>query len=181
MEGGVSMIRKYICHLLPRTSVAVLGLFLTITFALPTVPAAASQVYGFDSVEFIRPNPDEIPEYIKYWIQQNKWFQGTYRINYDGYTWLLVAWGEKPTGGYSVEVVDAQRLSPRDILFTVELSAPGPGDLVPQVITYPYDLILLEKTDANFQFKFNNALWRDLCLRSWQLVCLRPKLPLHQL
>ena len=66
------------------------------------------------------------------------------KYNQDGITWSLSAdgkrvalyWGEKPTGGYSVEVRSVKRDGGLLKVFYI-LDSPGPGEVVTQAITHP--------------------------------------------
>src|SRR5690606_40444795 len=68
--------------------------------------------------------------------------------------WIMVAWGAKPTGGYIVDVEDVQRTRTGVVVLSVDLRVPGPGVIVTQAITYPYDLVAIDRTDAPLAAEF---------------------------
>lgn len=103
--------------------------------------------------------PEELPETVEKWVDSKKSVQGIHRLHEGDNTWVMVAWGEKPTGGYGVKVKDANEGYAGVIVLDVGLSAPGPEDTVIQAITYPYDLIILDKTDALVAAEFEGAAW----------------------
>lgn len=51
--------------------------------------------------------------------------------------YLAVFWGERPTGGYTVEVLSA-RLAGDQVTVEVALKPPPPDAMVAQALTYPY-------------------------------------------
>ena len=66
---------------------------------------------------------------------------------------VAVFMGEKPTGGYSIEIKDV--LNKKDhIEFLIKIDEPGPDDMVAQVITSPYHIIKLERFDTDYLFTF---------------------------
>lgn len=77
-------------------------------------------------------------------------------------TYLAVFWGEKPTGGYKVEVPSAWQ---RGDQVTVEAALePPPQDaMVSQALTYPYAAVLVRAVDpAGRDFAFVTPEGRDL-------------------
>ncbi|TDA64068.1 MAG: protease complex subunit PrcB family protein [Clostridia bacterium] len=95
---------------------------------------------------------ENMPEEIQKWVEENYRERG----NYSHFTaeggYFLVAWGEQPTGGY--RVVIAEITSTADGLEVVaSLHPPQPGEMVTQVITYPYALVFapgVEQQPVNF-------------------------------
>ncbi|QGG48023.1 protease complex subunit PrcB family protein [Heliorestis convoluta] len=51
---------------------------------------------------------------------------------------VTVSWGEKPTGGYSISIVDVT-CQAGTLTVSYELTSPKPGDFVTEAITYPED------------------------------------------
>lgn len=49
---------------------------------------------------------------------------------------VLVAAGQKPTGGYAVTLVDSE-IEDEELRLTVSTKSPGPGELVAQMLTTP--------------------------------------------
>lgn len=67
---------------------------------------------------------------------------------------VAVFMGEKRTGGYSVEIltVETKRSEIDDLtslVITVAYRQPKPGDIVQEVITYPYHIITIPQLAAN--------------------------------
>ena len=112
-------------------------------------------------VPFERPEPSTWPDQVSTWVDRHRMTRGTYRLELQGRTWVLVAWGQKPTGGYQVRVEDAVRTDVGTIRFTVRLAAPSPGAMVVQMLTHPFDLITIDGTGAPLAFQFTGAPWDD--------------------
>lgn len=102
--------------------------------------------------------PADLPAEVQAWYEANHETQGTYRLNHGGKTYILVAWGEKPTGGYTVEITGFEEQ--REVMVAkVKLVAPGPNDMVTQALTYPAALVVLPETQKLFAYEFEGAAW----------------------
>ncbi len=95
--------------------------------------------------------PDELPEEIQTWIDasQNKF--GAQTMVYEEILYMLVTYGEKPTGGFEVEIAGIEQKEDK-IVVTAEFTEPGKDDMVTQALTYPYDLAMME--DSGLQVEF---------------------------
>lgn len=60
---------------------------------------------------------------------------------------MAVAWGEKPTGGYTVDFGSASVDGVR-VKVSVGLKQPPPDAMVAQALTYPYAVAFLPGVDA---------------------------------
>jgi hypothetical protein len=64
---------------------------------------------------------------------------------------VAVFMGEKPTGGYNIEIINI--LKKKDHLeFLIKIDEPGPDDMVIQSITSPYHIVKLERFDTECLF-----------------------------
>ena len=61
-------------------------------------------------------------------------------------TYVMVAWGEKPTGGYTVDI-DSASVEGVRVTVNVALEDPPPDAMVAQAITYPYAVAFLPGVD----------------------------------
>ncbi len=97
--------------------------------------------------EIIDPaDPDQFPADIKAWIELSREkFQAQTRKD-NGLLYILVTYGEKPTGGYAVEITGVEEKSDK-LVVTVKFTEPGPDDIVTQALTYPYDLMVIDDPD----------------------------------
>ena len=79
---------------------------------------------------------------------------GGERIVHDGqYTYILLALGERRTGGYQIKIVDCKETA-QEIIFTAKEIRPDPGAMVIQVITYPTLVHKLPKTTKSITIKW---------------------------
>ena len=62
---------------------------------------------------------------------------------YNGRLYIFVSYGSKPTPGYGVEITDLL-VEDEKLLVTVHFTEADPDQAYPQVITCPYDLVLIE-------------------------------------
>jgi hypothetical protein len=72
-------------------------------------------------------------------------------IDWDKQMLVVAAAGKKPTGGYRVEV---RSLSVKDktLLVRWEVHSPAPDAVVTQAITYPAQMVLVERFDGPVKF-----------------------------
>ena len=79
-----------------------------------------------------------------------------------GGTYLAAFWGEKPTGGYTVEVLSARTEGSR-IIVRLALEKPPPDAMVSQALTYPYAAAVLRGVDpGEKEFVFVTRNGREL-------------------
>ena len=121
--------------------------------------ASVTKVEGtVDSV-----NPPQAEQGIKYevvnpqalvntdltnWYNANRNNSGIHYKKVDSYVYVLVAAGEKPTGGYSVNISSVIMAKPDEAFVQAVVEGPGPNDMVIQVITYPHTLIRFDGTNV---------------------------------
>jgi hypothetical protein len=100
-----------------------------------------------DNDELIDPtDPDQLPADIQAWIEVSREkFQAQTRKD-NGLLYILITYGEKPTGGYAVEITGVEEKADR-LVVTVKFTEPGPDDMVTQALTYPYDLMVIDDPD----------------------------------
>jgi hypothetical protein len=93
----------------------------------------------------------DLPPQVEDWLNRSlEMFLGqAYAI--DDHLYILVTYGLKPTGGYTVEigpiVMDQERIT-----VTAEFTEPAAGAPVTEAMTYPYDLVVIE--DPNLPVVF---------------------------
>ncbi len=110
---------------------------------LPAEPANG------EGVEVIM--PDQLPAEVEEWIEESMqdFAAQTYRL--EGVLYLLVTYGEKPTGGYGVEITDIA-MQDEQVVVTAEFTEPAEDEMVTQALTYPYDLAMIEDPDLPVEF-----------------------------
>jgi hypothetical protein len=76
------------------------------------------------------------------------------QVDFTRYSVVAVFAGEKPTGGYSVEILSAETSSSQttdrpSLVITVQYRQPSAGDFVTEALTYPYHMIRIPKIDGH--------------------------------
>src|SRR3989338_8741704 len=74
-------------------------------------------------------------------------------IDFSKYTVIAVAQGQKPTGGYSIEINKVKETRVKIQVYIIE-TFPDPDDVVTQAFSSPYHIIKIEK--SNKKVEFNN-------------------------
>jgi hypothetical protein len=125
----------------------------------PAVPVDEGPLGGGGDTEPVQEMPsgvvvyDEPPDpLLTEWIDIHRHNEGAYQWSLGGIRYVLVAAGERPTGGYAVKV-DEVRLSRGVWLVDVVLVEPGPGDNVTQALTYPFALVSMDEGDFQVQVR----------------------------
>jgi len=94
-----------------------------------------------EEVPFTVLNEDEIPQKIKEILPRYKSLERALACKADDKIYVIVTRGEKPTGGYTVRL-DALEMKEEEnkkiLIVYATFKDPEPGDIVTQVITYPY-------------------------------------------
>lgn len=70
--------------------------------------------------------------------------------------YLAALWGEKRTGGYSIEVDSARREGGR-VVVKLDLREPPEGAMVTQAITYPYAIVALRGVGVDEEFVLEDS------------------------
>ncbi len=78
------------------------------------------------------------------WYQANHKTRGVHFKNHDGAVYILAAAGEKPTGGYGIDIEGVYLEGPGKVVVEAAVTSPDPGMMVIQVITYPSVLIRVD-------------------------------------
>jgi len=69
-----------------------------------------------------------------------------------GTSMVLAAFaGERPTPGYSVEIVEPRQIGP-SLVVTVNEAQPPPGMIAAQIIVTPFHIVTLPRTDGDVRF-----------------------------
>ena len=121
-------------------------------------------IKGDESVEYNALMEEEIPaEILEDILPQYKQLERALACSYNSEVFVIVTRGEKPTGGYDIDVVDMKLVQEEDetetLVVYTNFTDPEPGDLVTQVITYPYEVTktdlerLPEKIEMKVQYE----------------------------
>lgn len=85
-------------------------------------------------------------EVLKSWYEKSFKEKVSHSTNHKGYKYLLISAGEKPTGGYEIELVKAVK-EQSGYIFHAILKTPQPGQQVTQALTYPHILLRVKGED----------------------------------
>lgn len=86
------------------------------------------------------------------WIDSHTATAGVWVKKFGDYRFVLVTMGEKPTGGYAVEFQDVTN-NGSDWAIDLTYLAPGPGDMVTQVISYPYGFVKIKADGSGLRVR----------------------------
>lgn len=94
-------------------------------------------------------NEKEIPKKIKEILPRYQTLERALACKVNGEIFVVVTRGEKPTGGYTVDIDKIEKVKDEEDKFKLIVYAkfidPKPGDVVTEAITYPY---IVAKTDV---------------------------------
>ena len=93
--------------------------------------------------------PEELMENIN--ERKSNPFKITYADQGEEYLYIIVGYGEKPTGGYSISI-DELFLAENVIYLDTNLIGPSEEEFVSNAVTYPYVVIKTEFTDKRVLF-----------------------------
>ena len=109
--------------------------------------AAGLTLQGFartQEPEYIAGPDLELTEAMEAWVESLRHVEGVHVGVFNETRLIMVALGEKPTGGYDVTIQQVTRGEHGQWLAEVKITEPGPDDMVTQAITYPYALVAVE-------------------------------------
>ncbi len=94
-----------------------------------------------EDVKFEVLSEKQVPEKIMEILPRYKTLERALACKVDGEIYIVVTRGEKPTGGYTVNIDKIEKVKEEDrfkVLVYAVFTDPEPGDVVSQAITYPY-------------------------------------------
>ncbi len=100
---------------------------------------------------FARVSYDELPQEIKAWVDVSREMNLAQEKVFGNRRYILVTYGIKPTGGYTVEIQDVE-VSAAKINVTVKFNQPTKDQYVTDALTQPYDIIYIEPSDLPVEF-----------------------------
>ncbi len=90
--------------------------------------------------------------FVNLW--ENTLEEATIEVNFDEQMVLAIFMGEKPSGGYGIEITHVIETDNAIEVTAIE-TVPGEEDMVTMALTYPSHVIVLEKSDKNVIFNIN--------------------------
>lgn len=94
-------------------------------------------------LEYTVVDDEDLPEVIAAKIEEDK--VEPFKVSHtDGdYIYIVIGYGEQPTGGYSIQVKDLYQTD-KYIIISTDLIGPAEDEMVATVLTYPYIVIKTE-------------------------------------
>lgn len=95
---------------------------------------------------------EELPEELKTQIEEKK--AADFKLTYETpeYLYIVRGYGERETGGYSIQVAELY-LSSNAVFFKTTLIGPRKGENVAKSPSYPYIVVRTEGIDKNVVFE----------------------------
>lgn len=93
-----------------------------------------------------------LPQEVQTGLHGKQGSAGLTVVESEGATYALLSAGEKPTGGYSIEVLNITELAGR-VQIHAAVNAPPSGVNVIQMITYPSIVVKLPETGKPVEWK----------------------------
>ncbi|MDF2804535.1 MAG: putative rane protein [Anaerocolumna sp.] len=111
-----------------------------------------TDVKKIKDLEFTVVEDADVPEQLMTIINEKK--KEPFKLSYsdEDYLYIVVGYGEQPTGGYSISV-DELFLTSNAVYIDTNLIGPGENESVTNAITYPYVVIKTEFQDKSVVFK----------------------------
>lgn len=79
------------------------------------------------------------------WYQSNYHKEGIHLVSDRQWQYVLIAAGEKPTGGYSIKIDSITEVKPKTAYIHATLNSPGKDVMVTQALTYPNAIVRFHK------------------------------------
>ena len=118
----------------------ILGLVVIIILGIIFIPKLIFNE-GDNTVKFNVLEEKEIPEKLAEVLPAYKREERALACEIEGEVYVVVTRGEKRTDGYGVEIDKIEKIKENDsfkLVVYAKYKDPGPNEIVPQVITYPY-------------------------------------------
>jgi len=114
--------------------------------------AEDTDIKKIKDLEFTVVEDADVPEQLMTIINEKK--KEPFKLSYsdEDYLYIVVGYGEQPTGGYSISV-DELFLTSNAVYIDTNLIGPGENESVTNAITYPYVVIKTEFQDKRVVFK----------------------------
>lgn len=135
--------------LIKRISVFLICL---ITIMLTGCKSEKADIKKIKDLEFTVVEDADVPEELMKMIDEKKAEAFKMTFKSEDYLYIIVGYGAKPTGGYSI-AVNELFLTSNAIYFDTDLIGPEKTESVSDTVTYPYIVVKLEKLDKRVLFK----------------------------
>ncbi len=94
----------------------------------------------------------ELPPEVQAWIEERIEEPINTTLVHEDNQYILVARGMQPTAGYTIQINKVEKADGNIVVHT-ETQDPDPDDMVAQVITFPYDLTVIDYQGLPVRFE----------------------------
>ncbi len=107
---------------------------------------------------------------VKQWYEENSKSEGIFSVDSNDNRYLLVGAGQKPTGGYDVEIVSV--VGEKDkVVVNAKVNTPEEGEMVTEALTYPNTLVKIQKDSRDIVLgDFDNPTVEEAKEPSYDLI-----------
>lgn len=145
---GIYFIKKYGAAM--KRTLFLVGVFLVLVLAGCSFREASDK--NKTELDFTVVKKDDIPNEIATAVEGRKKDEFAMSFTVEGYTYIVIGYGEQPTGGYSIRVDEVYETDSSVGIHTT-LVGPAAGEAVNKMATYPYIAVKIEATDKNVNFE----------------------------
>lgn len=96
---------------------------------------------GETALEFEQVSEGNLPQQLQNWITDNRGTRGFHLMNYEGASYVMAVAGQQPSGGYTMEITQMNRINDSQALVKAVLTTPAPDEMVTMALTYPYHIL----------------------------------------
>lgn len=134
-----------------RISVLILMILITV-IGLTGCKGEETEIKKLKDLEFTVVEDADLPGELKELVDEKK--EKPFRLTYSNkdYLYIVVGYGQKNSGGYSI-AVDELYLTSNAIYIDTNLLGPSQDDMVVQGVTYPYVVVKVEFMEERVVFE----------------------------
>lgn len=111
---------------------------------------------GSKYIKFEVLNEEQIPDKIKEILPRYQALERALACKVNDAVYVVVTRGEKPTGGYTVDIDKIEKIKEEDrfkLVVYAKFTDPKPGDVVTQAVTYPYIVVKTNLTELPYRIE----------------------------
>lgn len=97
---------------------------------------------------------DELDGSLRLFVDDNVKHPGIYFFTEDEEVYILATWGEKPTGGYTLEITGLEASDEGDYQLIIERTSPESDDMVTQAVTTPHQVVAVKARGSLFTVRY---------------------------
>ncbi len=116
------------------------------------VEAEVHNIILIQEAGVVRMEVEDLPEELQGWGENSKNVMLAQSRTHEGRQYLLATYGMQPTAGYLVEMIEVE-VTEDTVEVLVDYTQPDEDEPVAQVITYPYELLVIHDTERPIEFR----------------------------